>query len=181
MAVSFFLNKVNDTPDGPVKDAIQIALQKAQGYFKNMSYDGEWPDQGYGLVTMRPYHVVAGDSHWGSSDYWASCFVASVTWEDWINITQTDLAYQIITGMFNFEIAPKDIEVYFTADGKDIPTLSIEEMYTFDPAKVYWRKPFVVQPEKTWAFYHKGMNTGIEREGLLGYTLATRTYLILRG
>ena len=176
----FFMRYTNAKPGTAIKAAIGKAIQLAKADWKNAAYQGEWATGGFGITTIRPYHIQAGAANWGSSDYWASCFAASLTWEAWIDITQTDMAYEIITGFFNLEIAPKTVESYFTAAGKDLPTLNMESMYTLDVSRLYIPQPIVIMPEKPWKYYHKGLNTGVEREGFLGYTLAKHAFLILR-
>lgn len=178
--MSYFMRFTNARPDGVVNEAIERAKGLAKTQFKNMGFDGEFPVSGYGITTMRPYHIQAGGTNWGSSDYWASCFAASLTWENWISITQTDLAFEILTGMFNLAITPKTVEVYIQADGHQMPTINVEEMYAYDVSRLFWKRPMVITPEKSWDFARKGLNTGVEREGLMGYTLGTRAYLILR-
>lgn len=179
--MSYFMAYTQQRPDGEVQAAIELAKSKAIQEFSNQQFQGEYPDTGYGIVAMRPYHIQAGGTAWGSSNYWASSYAASVTWEAWINITQTELLFEILCGMWNYEAVPKTVEIYVTADGRDFPTINIEEMYAYDVARIFWKKPLVISPKKNWAFYHKGTNTGVEREGILGYTLGTRSYLIKRG
>jgi hypothetical protein len=178
--MTFFMRYTDEKPLAAIKAAIMNAQSAASREFRNMSFDGEWATSGYGITTIRPYHIQAGGANWGSSNYWASCFAASVTWEDWINITQTDLAFEIICGMFNLEASPKTTDVSLEAAGKTLPSLNIEETYAMDISRFYWAKPVVIYPSKPWKFQHKGIDTGVEREGLVGWTMATQAFLILR-
>lgn len=178
--MSYFMAYTQQRPDGAVQQAIELAKTKAIQEFTNLAFQGEYPETGYGIVTIRPKHVGAGYSHWSGSHWFGQSLVASVTWEDWINVLQTELAFEIITGMWNYEATPKVTEVYIQADGRDFPTLNVEEMYAYDVARIFWAKPITISPRKQWYFYSKGINTGQERQGLLGYTLGTRSYLILR-
>lgn len=168
-------------PDATIGKAIEDAKTMAKKEWPNQAYQGEFPDNGYGISVIRPYHIKAGAAAWGSSNYWASSYAASVTWEAWIDITQTDMAFEILTGYMNLQAVPKTVEVYIKADGREQPTLNIEEFYTYDVARLFWKAPVVISPSKAWSFYHKGTNTGVEREGLLGYTMGPRAFLILRG
>ena len=179
--MSYFMAYTQQRPDGEIQKAVDQAKSRAVQEFTNMSFQGEYPETGYGIVSMRPRHIQAGAAAWGSSNFWASCYTASVTWEAWVNITQTELAFEIICGLWNYEASPKTVEVYMTADGRDFPTINIEEMYAYDVARIFWAKPLTISPKKAWTFWHKGTNTGVEREGIVGYTLGTRSWLILRG
>jgi hypothetical protein len=174
------MTATDEKPLAEIKMALQNAQAAAVREFSNMSYEGEWAVTGYGIATIRPYHIQAGGALWGSSNYWASCFAASNTWEAWIDITQTDLAFEIITGQFNLEASPKETEIYLVASGKSLPTMNIEEAYALGIQRFYWSKPVVIYPSKPWQFYHKGLDVGIEREGLSGWTMATQAFLILR-
>ena len=178
--MSFFLHFTDERPDPQIKQAISKTIAEAITYYKNQTYEGEWATGGIGIASIRPYHIQAGGAAWGSSNYWASSYAASVTWEAWINITQTDLAYEILTGYFNLGVAPKTVEFYHTMAGKALPTVNIEEFYALDVSRFYWKKPMTISPSKPWEVRHKGIDTGVEREGLTGYTVGPHSFLILR-
>jgi hypothetical protein len=178
--MTFFMRYTDEKPLAAIKAAIGNAQSAAAREFRNATFDGEWAQSGYGITTIRPLHVKAGGTNWGSSNYWASSYAASVTWEDWISIVQSDSAFEIIAGMFNLEASPKTLAVGLTAAGKTLPSLNIEETYAMDISRFYWVKPIVIYPNKPWAFAHKGINTGVEREGLVGWTMATQAFLITR-
>jgi hypothetical protein len=179
--MSFFMDQTDKKPEGVVEALIQKVLADAKTLWPTLGYTEGWVGTGFGIATLRPRHVGGGGSiYWGSSHVWASSFVASNTWEAWISMTQTDAAYVICTGMFNFEPAPKSMEIYLALDGKDLPTMNIEEMYALELPRAYWKWPWSISPQKPWIFNHKGINTGVEREGLLGYCVGTRAYLLTR-
>lgn len=178
--MTYFMHYTNQRPDALIQAAITQAKALARNQFSNLAFNGEFPKTGYGITTIRPYHIQAGGTYWGSSNYWASCFAAANTWEAWIDITQTDLAFEIVTGFQNLEAVPKEVEIYVEGDGNQMPTINIEEIYSMDVSRAFFAKPLIFSPEKAWAYYHKGSDTGIEREALLGYTLGTRAFLILR-
>lgn len=179
--MSYFMHYTNQRPDGLIASAIAQAKVLAANEFKNMSFQGEFPKNGYGITTIRPYHVQAGGVGWGSSDYWSMSMAAANTWTAWIDITQTSLAYEIVTGLFNLEAIPRLTEMYFQGDGLDMPTVNVEEAYAVsDIAHFFLPAPLIFQPEKSWKYYQKFWAAGIEREGLTGYTMAKRAFLLLR-
>lgn len=179
--MSYFLKFPGESPVGNINAALQKVIADAKKEWSNLDYGEEWATNGYGITSIRPKHVQCGGAAWGSSNFWASCFAASVTWEAWINITQTDAAFEIVTGWFDLEVSPKVAEIYFSAAGKELPSINIEDVFSFDGDTGFWfRKPLAIYPNKPWAFYRKGINTGIEREGLKGFTVATQAFLIGR-
>lgn len=171
----------NDRPDAAIKQAVDFAIQEADKFFKNSGFKGEWATEGFGITSIRPKHVAAGGGSWASSHYWGISYAASETWLAWVSLTQTDLAYEVITGLFNLEASPITSEIYMRMAGIDLPTLNIEEMYAYEESRIFWRKPVMISPEKSWEFNMKAvLGIGIERVGMLGYTIASHPYLILR-
>lgn len=170
----------NARPDREIEKAIAAAKNRATQLWENLTWQDEYPDSGYGITPISPLHVDCGGANWGSCMYWASSFSASSVWDAWIDLIQTDAAFLVITGLWNYEAAPKACEIYFEMDGKQLPTINIEEIYSYEVARLFLAKPFVIQPEKGWKYYHRGSAAGSEREGLLGYTIGKRSYLILR-
>lgn len=168
-------------PDEEIDKAIKGTIDDAKVEWAPMEFEGQFPDTGFGIAELRVKHVPSyGNAYWGSCDYWAECIVASNTFEEWINGTMTDMAYVIIEGVFNREASPKVYEMAPTANGKDLPTVNIEQMYTLDVARVWFEKPFATRPNNQLKIQNKGDNTGVERIGLLGHCLAKRAYLIIR-
>jgi hypothetical protein len=179
--MSYFMHYTNQRPDGLIAAALAQAKSLASNEFKNMAYDGEFPKNGYGITTIRPYHIQAGGAGWGSSNYWLCSMAAANTWTAWIDITQTELAYEIVSGFFDLEAIPRLTELYITGDGLSMPTINVEESYAVqDISTHYFAKPFIISPQKSWQYYQKFWVAGIEREGLTGYTLAKRAFLLLR-
>lgn len=172
----------NERPDAAIKQIVDHTVGEAAKYFKNAAFKGEWATEGFGITAIRPQHVGAGNSFWGGSHYWSACYAASETWSSWISATQTDLAYEVITGLFNLEASPITSELYLRMSGVDLPTLNVEEMYAYDISRLFFKAPVSISPTKPWDLYMKAvLGIGIERIGLLGYTVAAHPYLILRG
>lgn len=176
------LLKITDKrPDAEIDNALNETIKDAKVEWAPMEYEGQYPATGYGITELRVKHVPGyGGSYWGSSHFWAECITASNAFEAWINGTLTNMAYVIVEGVFNREAVPKVYEIAPKAGGNDLPTINIEQMYTLDVARVWFEKPFVTRPNSDLQIQNKGDNTGLERIGLLGHTLAKRAYLIIR-
>ena len=181
--MSFLLKFVDDKPTAAIAAALNDVKGKAAIEFKNQSFEGEWATSGYGITAIRPTHIQAGAAAtWGSCHAWEASYAASETWTAWVNITQTQLAFELITGIFNLEALPKTTEIYYEMAGISLPTLNIEAMYAEDLSRMFYQKPLYVSPSKPWTMYIKGIGgTGRERLGLLGYTIGPHSFLILRG
>jgi len=179
--MSFLLKFVDDKPTAAIAAALGEIKSKAATEFRNQSFEGEWATSGYGITSIRPAHIQAGAAAWAGSHHWGASYAASETWTAWVNITQTELAYELITGIFNLEAIPKTVEVYFTMAGIDLPTLNVEALYAEDLSRMFFQKPLYVSPSKPWTTYLKAVGgIGTERIGMLGYTVGTHSYLILR-
>ena len=176
------LIRVSDArPDEAIRKMIDGVISEAREEWKPAEYEGYFPRTGFGITELRVKHVPSyGGTYWGSSHYWAVSITASNTFEEWINGTMTDMAYIIIEGLFNREASPKIYEVSPNANGNDLPTISIEHMYTYDMARAWLEAPFSVKPNSQFIWRNKADDTGIERFGLMGHTVAKRAYLIIR-
>ena len=179
--MSFLLKFVDDKPTAAIAAAVGTVKAKAATEFKNQAFDGEWATSGYGITAIRPYHIQAGGATWAGSHHWSISYAASETWTNWINITQTDLAYELITGIFNLAALPITVEMGFQMAGITLPTLNIEAMYAEDLSRMYFTKPISISPAKPWLLQTKAVGgIATERLGLMGYTVGTHSFLILR-
>lgn len=175
------LKTTDKRPDEEIDKIKDAVISDAKVEWAPMEFEGQYPSGGFGITELRVKHVPSyGNSYWGSSSYWAECITASNTFESWINGTMTDMAYVIVEGIFNREPSPKVYEIAPTANGVDLPTVNIEQMYTLDIARVWFEKPFAARPNSTLKIENKGDDTGVERIGLLGHCVAKTSYLIIR-
>jgi len=168
-------------PDENIRRTIEGVISEAKTEWAPAEYEGYFPRTGFGITELRVKHVPSyGNPYWGSSHYWCVSIGAVNTFEEWINGTMTDMAYIIIEGLFNREPSPKIYEVSPNANGNDLPTISIEHIYTFDMAHAWFEAPFAIKPNSQFIWRNKADGTGLERFGLLGHTIAKRAYLIIR-
>jgi len=172
------LRLTDERPDEEIRKAIEAVIEEAEEEWKPATFEGWYPTTGFGIQELAPFHLSAGGTGWGSSDFWAASIAASNTWEDWMNHTQTDMAFAINTGLFNREATPKITHLRPNPGGEDMPAMNIEQMYTLDIARIFYEKPWAVKPDNSLILRMKGDNTGVERIGLLGYAIAKRAFLI---
>lgn len=172
------LRLTDERPDEEIRKAIEAVIEEAEEQWKPMTFEGWYPTTGFGIQELAPYHLSAGTTGWGNSNFWSASIAASNTWEDWMNHTQTDMAYAINTGLFNREATPKITHLRPNPGGEDMPTMNIEQMYTLDIARVFYEKPWTVGPDKSCILRMKADNIGVERIGMLGYVIAKRAFLI---
>jgi len=162
-----FLRTTDKRPDDEIQKAIEAVVNDAEDLWAPAKFEGWYPLTGFGIEELAPGHIQAGGTGWGASDYWAISIAASNTWQDWINITMSDSAYVIDTGLFDREATPKLTHVRPNPGGEDFPMKNLEHMFTLDVARVWWEKPYSVRPDSPFVYRVKADNTGIERAGIL--------------
>ena len=135
-----------------------------------LKYEDNLPPPGFGVSEIRPRHVGI------ANDFWQATITAA--YADWINTTISDNAYLVITGLFNNTVMPQTSELAPSANGNDLPRINIEQMYTFEEAKAWFPKPFVVKASGVLKIQAVAAQAQTERIGLMGYTVAKRSYLI---
>lgn len=175
-----YLRFTDTRPDAEIRKLINSTVADAEKEWSPLKYEGFYPVAGFGLTEIRPRHINSGGTGWANSTYWSASIATSLAFFDWTNITLTDMAYVMVTGLFNRESSPKVIQFAPSANGEDLPTVDVEQMYTLDVARAWWEKPYSVRPNNMLRHQLMGDNTGSERIGLLGYTIAKRAFLISR-
>lgn len=160
----------DERPDNEIRQAVDVAVTEAASEFSPLKFEGEYPTSGFGISEIRPRHVGI------AADYWQATITTS--YADWINTTVSDNAYLVVTGIFNNTLQPQTSELSPSANGNDMPRVNIEQMYTFDMAKAWLPKPFVVKANGNITIQAIAKQGQTEQIGLLGYTIAKRSYLI---
>ena len=167
-------------PDARIGALINSVVEAAQTEWAPLKYEGEYPIAGFGITELRPKHIRGG-THNIPEDYtWGASIATASTFFDWMNVTLTDMAYVVVSGVFNLEAAPKVTEIAPSANGEDLPTINLEQMYGLDLARVWFEKPFAARPNNNLRIQLIARSTGIERIGLMGHVIAKRAYLIIR-
>jgi hypothetical protein len=176
------LLKVTDKrPDAAIRALVDEVISTASRDW-NLRFEGEYPRTGFGIGTLRPidvkYTSATVATGMTSSIYWGASIAAASTWQDWFDVTTTEVAYLIITGVFCMDATPNITHIRPHVDGVDFPVINIEQIYTWDEAKGWFSKPFAVRPQKSFKMRIVGKTAGISKIGLLGYTVAKRSHLI---
>jgi hypothetical protein len=83
------------------------------------------------------------------------------------------------TGIFNLETNPMVTELRPSANGLDLPTVNIEQLYALDLYRAWFEKPYCARPGNNIKNRLVARNVTVERIGLMGYLIAKRAYLIL--
>jgi len=178
----FDLLKVTDKrPDTEINALVEAVINDAATTWPSDKFDGEYPKTGFGITILRPKDLCTGASvptGMVSSIYWGASIAAASTWQDWFSITTSEVCYLIVTGIQVLDATPNVTAIRPYVDGDDLPVIHIEQIYAWDEGKGWFSKPFAVKPEKAFKMRIVAKNSGIAKIGLLGYTVAKRSYLI---
>lgn len=167
-------------PDAEIANLLRSTIADAEADWAPLKYEGQYPETGFGITELRP-RVFKGGSvdNIPSSEYWAASIAASLTWQSWFDLTLTDMAYVMPTGVFNSEVSPMVTEIRPSANGIDLPTVNLEQLYVLDITRAWFEKPYCAKPGNNIKNRLVARNSGVERIGLMGYMIAKRAYLIL--
>lgn len=172
-------------PDAEIKTLLDAVIADAAATWKE-TFDGEYPKTGFGLGSLRQLDCTGGGtpgttdglSYVTSKYYWALSIQTAGTWQDWFDITTSETAYLIVTGVFCLDATPNITEIRPYVDGDDFPVINVEQMYAWDIARAYFTKPFAIKPQKKFKMRVVGKTAGQANFGLIGYAVAKRSYLI---
>ncbi len=167
-------------PDAVIDKLIKDVVEAAQTEWAPLKYEGQYPVGGFGITELRPKHIRGGTHNIPSTITWEASIGTASTYFSWMDLTLTDMAYIIQSGVFDLEASPSVTEIAPSANGQDLPTVNLEQMFALDVARVWLEKPFAARPNNNFKNQLVGRTTGIERIGLMGYVVAKRAYLILR-
>ena len=163
------LTQTNARPDQAISEAVQATIDSARQEFSPLQFEGEYPDNGVGIGVLRPRHLIA-------QDFWQ--MTVTTSFANWVNKTLGNNVFVIITGVMNNTLDPQTSELFPSANGKDLPYVNIENLYSDQESKGWFSKPFVISPNNNVTIQAIGRQAGTERLGLLGYALAKRSFLI---
>lgn len=180
------LRLTNKRPDADIDEAIRATIADANTLWEPLQFEGEFPLNGFGIANLRPYHVQNTTTNLpqtSNRNYWETCQVISSAYSTWINLTVDEDSYLIITGYFSLEQQAAVTEIKFSANGVDLPPINVEEMHSWDLARGFFTKPFVVKPKsnftvKVYGDPDRNINQTTKRIGLLGYCVGKRAFLI---
>lgn len=174
----------NQRPDNEIQQAIQKAVNMAKQEWGQLNYEGEYAKSGFGITILRPkdLNVASGSTVTGTAQGsvgWYYSIATASTWTTMIEVDTEDDLYLIIEGVMSRMASPSVLQVKFTVNGEELPIINIEEMYTWDLARAYLSKPFIVKPKSNFKFEAIGSKASTaELFGLLGHIIAKRSRLI---
>lgn len=178
------LRMTNVRPDAEIDKLLKSTVDDAETEWRPLKYEGQYPTTGFGISELRPLVLKGGTTdNIISSISWGASLAAGAasTYFTWFDLTLTDQAYVMITGVFDLESPPEVTEIGPSANGLDLPTVNIEQMHALDVSRAWFEKPFAARPNnnlKTQVVARVGIGT--ERIGYIGYLMAKRSYLIQR-
>lgn len=166
-----------ERPDAAIDAAIDKTVEDAEKEWSSLEFEGVYPTTGFGISTLRPYHV--GEPNASNYNWWDIAIASANTWQDWMNSVIDEKIYVIIAGIFNLSASPSVSELAFKANGQDLPVQNLEQMYALEETQAFFSAPFVIKPEGnlTGRLYGKVAQT--EKLGLIGFAIAKRALLIL--
>lgn len=174
------LKETNIRPDAAIDSLVKDVVKSAETEWAPLKYEGQYPVGGFGITELRPKHIRGGTHNMPSTITWSASIATASTYFSWMDLTLTDMAYVIQTGVFDLEASPRVTEIAPTANGQDLPTVNLEQMFALDESRVWLEMPFAARPNNNLKNQLVARDAGIERIGLMGYVVAKRAYLILR-
>lgn len=179
------LRLIGARPDAEIEKLLKKTVADGEIEWKPLKYEGQYPTTGFGITELRPKVLKGGTTdNVISSVMWGASLAAAAgasTYFTWFDVTLTDQAYAMPTGVFNLESTPQVTEMGPSANGLDLPTVNLEQLYALDMARAWFEKPFAARPNNNFKVQLVArVATGTERIGLLGYLIAKRSYLILK-
>jgi hypothetical protein len=166
-----------------IQQAVQTAIADAESLWAPEKFDGVFPTRGFGIKRLQPKDVCRLSSYFptsvATSDSWLFSITTGQAWVSIINAAiLSDSCYIVLTGFFNYDANPDVEAIKIIADGIEYPVIDIQEMYGWDFATAYFSHPVIVRPEKMLTIKVRCTTPGTKRFGLLGFTIAKRSYLI---
>jgi len=164
-----------------IATAVQSAVDDAKSLWAPESFDGVFPTKGYGIRRLRPRDICSnsGSIYGPSNSTWLVSIIAASTWQYFISSgVLSDSCYIVITGFFNYDTTPDIDAIKINADGIEYTICDLDEAYGWDVATAYFSHPIVVRPQKLISIRCRARTAGQKQFGLLGFTIAKRSYLI---
>lgn len=167
--------------EAAISTAVQQAIADAESLWSPEKFDGVFPTKGFGIKRLQPRDIISnsGSIVGPSNSTWVLSVATASAWNQWISAgVLSDSCYVVITGFFCYDANMNVEALKITADGIEYATYDIQEFYGWDVATAYFSHPVVVRPEKTITIQARARTVAQSNIGLIGYTLAKRSYLI---
>lgn len=167
--------------DAIVQSAVAAAIADASQLWKPDIFDGVFAVKGFGITKLKAGDAIKGPGTAQGAPFsygWTQSVNVASAWETYFDTIISDSCYLVITGFFNFDIAPDTEAIKIIAEGVEYPVYDVQEIYGWDIAVAYFSHPIVVRPEKSIRILSKSRTVGRKKIGFIGYTLGKRSYLI---
>ena len=165
------LHLTSERPDSEIAKSINATALAAEAQFTGLRFEGPYPESGIGIQDIRAKQVGLANNVWQMT--------ITTSFADWVNKTLGTDNFLIVTGVFNLTVDPSTTEIFPKANGKDLPIVSLEQLYADTQRSGAWfQKPFSVRPSNNLTIQAVGRVAQTERLGLLGYCIGKRSYLI---
>lgn len=166
-----YLNVTEERPDQAIRELLSATIRAGEAEFSPLRFEGEYPTDGFGVSELRPRHVGIARAFWQMT--------VTTSFADWINDTEGTDAFRVVTGLLNMTLDPSTAEVFPSVNGKDLPRVNVEPIYADRQKAFAWfSKPYACRPSNNITIQAIGRVAQTERQGLLGYAVAKRSYLI---
>lgn len=178
--MSSFLEVTAQSPDKIVYDTLKQVIEEIVSTdWKELKYEGEYPQTGFGIQEIRPHHFGLISDAYAVWQTTVAAGLTAYTWNDWFGTVSVNQdAYIVITGFFNLTAGPTITAIKVTANGNELPVMHIEYMYGLEEARIWLKKPLVLKPKSTVKIELYTTTATQNKFGLLGFTIAKRSYLI---
>src|SRR3972149_9320913 len=132
------LQLTRETPDDQIRMLLQATISQATAEFSPLQFQGEYPESGFGITELRPKKLGLANNYWQMT--------VTTAFANWVNKTLGTDVFVLITGVFNNSPDPSTTEIFPSANGKDLPYVNIEQLYsTALDAKGWFSKPFAIR------------------------------------
>ena len=188
---------VNARPDDAIKQARDDTIKRAKDIW-GLDYadasEGLYPsgnqigrgdlrmDQCFNRATAAALIALGG--RWQTAIATGLGFTPSATtgWQDWLDFVVDEDTFIIIEGAFSNETNPTITELKPDLGGVALPPIALDPMYAQEIPRAYLEVPAIVSPKSNMKVRLRSTNVGVvtlEQLGMIGETIAKRSYLIL--
>lgn len=161
-----------DTADAELERTLKATIADAGREFAPLQFQGSYPINGFGVGELMPRQVGI------PNDFWQ--MTVTTSYANWINRNLSTDEYIIVTGIFNLTPDPSTTLIEPAANGVTLPIISIESLYATDVVRGWFSQPFVTRPSNNLTIAAIGRVAQTEQLGLLGHTVAKKSFLIDR-
>ena len=105
------LRLTNKRPDADIDRAIKQTVADASPLWSPLTFEGEFPLHGFGIASLRPYHVQNTTTARPVScnlNFWSTSQEISSAYTDWINTSLDDDEYVLLIFWQPEDVGPQE-------------------------------------------------------------------------